>query len=87
MHIKKHSLPTYIGSGLFKITRPSTRFPTKKLPPTKVAIERGKPSVSEEAAMVEKISGAPLPRASRVTPAKFSDIWSILLIWASAGER
>ena len=45
------------------------------------------PSESPPAAMAEKTSGAPLPRARRVTPAKDSEQDSLSEIRSRAGER
>ena len=45
------------------------------------------PSSSPPAAIDEKISGAPLPRANRVTPASDSEHDNLSEIASSAGER
>lgn len=42
---------------------------------------------ADDAAIEENMSGAPLPRAKRVTPANDSDILNLMVTNSSAGDR
>ena len=70
------------------MTSAKTKLPTKKPLPTRAPIATETPdSISPVAAIEEKTSGAPFPRARSVTPARFSLILHILEMRARAGDK
>ena len=52
-----------------------------------IAIVAVASSSAVNAATAEKISGAPFPNATRVTPATLSDKWRLSEMWVSAGTK
>lgn len=66
------------------LTTPATNSPAPVIPPT----ANPTPPYSESAATIAPItSGAPFPRARKVTPANCSDMPSFLEICSRAGLR
>lgn len=59
--------------GEFEITLENTKLQTNKLAPYKAPIDISVPPSSPPATIEEITSGAPLARASRVTPVKASE--------------
>ncbi len=73
---------------LVKTTRLKTRLETKKPEPTSAPRATERPvSSAPLAAMELKTSGAPLARARKVTPARFSLMPRMLAILAREGAR
>ena len=69
--------------------RETTTLVMKKVPPTMMDIDfvAAASSMSDTAAMAAKTSGAPLPRAKRVTPASDSGILNASTIASSDGDK
>jgi hypothetical protein len=68
------------------MTLPNTTPLTNKAPPNKAPIEREIFSFLA-AKIEEKTSGAPFPKASRLTPATVGDSLRVSEILARAGEK
>ena len=64
-----------------------TKLTMKNEEPISDATCRFKPPSSPPAAMAAKTSGAPFPRARRVTPASDSEHWNFSEIASKVGER
>ena len=78
----------WIGLSAESMTTAETTPETNNPPPTSDPTARNIPPFSLPAAESEEItSGAPFPRARRVTPANDSEIPSVEAIFSKEGER
>lgn len=87
---KEQSLKVFILSILHrsvaKITLPSTTLLTKKAPPSRPPKESD--TLSFLAANIEEnTSGAPFPKANKLTPARLADNFKVSASLARAGEK
>lgn len=85
--MKKFRVTLIFLSGAARRDTPITKLTMKKDEPISEATCKFKPFSSPPAAIAAKTSGAPFPKAKRVTPARDSEQENLSEIASKAGER
>jgi len=90
MSLRKNLGVTVIFLSSFEafVLRATTTHVIKTVPPNKMQTDfTASASSPPTAEMLLNTSGAPFPKARRVTPAKDSDIPNLTVMYSKAGER